>query len=80
MVKTIVTVLSSAINCKVLRIGRYEVLQIGSLISSYDCADIIEACADVLVKLEGHGGFEEVIGDCLFFIITSLYELPNVFE
>ncbi|KAM7512978.1 hypothetical protein LguiB_011853 [Lonicera macranthoides] len=63
LVKTIVTVLSSTINCKVLRIGRYEVLQIGSLISSYDCADIIEVCADVLVKLEGHGGSEEVIGD-----------------
>ncbi|KAF8400993.1 hypothetical protein HHK36_014296 [Tetracentron sinense] len=55
LVKTIVSVLSSSISCKVLRFQRYEFLQIGSSICSYDCVELIEACNDVLGRLEGHG-------------------------
>ncbi|KAK4342484.1 hypothetical protein RND71_038300 [Anisodus tanguticus] len=52
LVKTIATVLSSSIECKVLRTADVEVLQIGGLISGQDCTRIIESCADVLQKLE----------------------------
>ncbi|XP_059633100.1 uncharacterized protein LOC132275917 [Cornus florida] len=55
LVRTIVTVLSSTIACKVLRFQKEEVLQIGSTISRRDCAELIEFCADVLGRLDGHG-------------------------
>jgi len=51
-VKTIATVLSSSIECKVLKTADGEVLQIGGLISGQDCTRIVESCADVLQKLE----------------------------
>uniref|UniRef100_M1AL38 Uncharacterized protein n=1 Tax=Solanum tuberosum TaxID=4113 RepID=M1AL38_SOLTU len=52
LVKTIATVLSSSIECKVLKTADGEVLQIGGLISGQDCTRIVESCADVLQKLE----------------------------
>ena len=55
-VKTIVAVLSSSIECKVIKIGKNEVLRVGGSICRQDCAEIIEACVDVLEKLEGHRG------------------------
>ncbi|KAA8523244.1 hypothetical protein F0562_009667 [Nyssa sinensis] len=55
LVKTIVSVLSSSITCKVLRFQKEEVLRIGSVIPSHDCTELIEVCADVLGKLGGHG-------------------------
>lgn len=50
--KTIATVLSSSIECKVLRTADGDVLQIGGLISGQDCTRIVESCADVLQELE----------------------------
>lgn len=55
--QTIVGVLSSLVGCKVLRFRKDEVLLIGNSISGRDCGDLIEACSDVLGKLEGHRRF-----------------------
>ncbi|XP_055825057.1 uncharacterized protein LOC129893532 isoform X2 [Solanum dulcamara] len=52
LVKTIATVLSSSIVCKVLRTADGELLQIGGLISGQDCTRIVVSCADVLQELE----------------------------
>nr|GMD52588.1 uncharacterized protein LOC109169005 isoform X1 [Ipomoea batatas] len=60
MVKTIVTVLSSSVECEVVKCGSVEALQIGGSISGQDCVEMIEACADVLQKLEA---FRVVAGD-----------------
>lgn len=54
-VSTIVSVLSASISCKVLRHQNEEVLQIGSSISRHDCVELIEACNNVLDKLERRG-------------------------
>ncbi|KAF3439602.1 hypothetical protein FNV43_RR17880 [Rhamnella rubrinervis] len=54
-VETIVCVLSSSISCKVLRFQKDEVLLIGCSIFHRDCAYLVEACSDVLGKLEVHG-------------------------
>ncbi|KAI3790069.1 hypothetical protein L2E82_02882 [Cichorium intybus] len=54
-VNTLVSVLSSSINCKVSRLGKAEVLRIGSSISALDCVRVMESCADVLEKLTQHG-------------------------
>lgn len=54
--KTIVTVLSSSIECKVLRINQDQVLRVGGLISQSDCAGVLEMCAGILGKLDGHKG------------------------
>ncbi|KAI3524728.1 hypothetical protein L1887_03391 [Cichorium endivia] len=54
-VNTLVSVLSSSINCKVSRLGKAEVLRIGSSISAHDCVRVMESCADVLEKLTEHG-------------------------
>ncbi|KAL2501328.1 hypothetical protein Fot_35176 [Forsythia ovata] len=53
-VRTIATVLSSSIGCKLFRINEEEVLRVGGSISSRDCVDLIEACAAILGKLQGH--------------------------
>lgn len=55
--KTIVTVLLSSIRCDVFRSPKDEVLMIGSSISHRDCGNLIESCAEILGKLEGHGGY-----------------------
>ncbi|KAK4396923.1 hypothetical protein Sango_1528900 [Sesamum angolense] len=52
-VKTIVTVLSSSVECKVLRTNKERVLWVGGLVSRSDCANVMERCADILGKLEG---------------------------
>lgn len=54
-VNTIVSVLSSSIDCKVLRFGRAMVLQVGGSISASDCVGMMESCADVLGKLNENG-------------------------
>lgn len=54
--KTIVTVLSSSVECEVVKCGSVEALQIGGSISGQDCVEMIEACADVLQKLEAFRG------------------------
>ncbi|PRQ46839.1 hypothetical protein RchiOBHm_Chr2g0093321 [Rosa chinensis] len=58
-VKTIVTVLLSSIRCDVFRSPKDEVLMIGSSISHRDCGNLIESCAEILGKLEGHGKLSE---------------------
>ncbi|PON50466.1 hypothetical protein PanWU01x14_223310 [Parasponia andersonii] len=57
---TVVAVLSSSISCRAFRFQNDEVLLIGSSISRRDCADLIEACSDVLGKLDKHGGGGEI--------------------
>lgn len=57
MANTIVAALLSSVRCKVFRYPKDEILLIGSSISQRDCGHLIEACADVLEKLEGHGGY-----------------------
>lgn len=69
--KTIVTVLSSLVKCKVFRFDKEEVLRIGGTISSEDIVEVIEACADVLGKLEGHGGSEGVICYVFWMLVLS---------
>ncbi|XP_031252372.1 uncharacterized protein LOC116110295 [Pistacia vera] len=54
-VKTIISVLSSSITCKVISFRNEEILQIGSSISRHDCEELMEACNDVLEKLKGRG-------------------------
>ncbi|KAK6147717.1 hypothetical protein DH2020_018629 [Rehmannia glutinosa] len=54
--RTIVTVLSSSIECKVLRINKEQVLRVGGSISKSDCVNVMEGCADILRKLDGHKG------------------------
>ncbi|XP_011093729.1 uncharacterized protein LOC105173618 isoform X2 [Sesamum indicum] len=52
-VKTIVTILSSSVECTVLRTNEERVLRVGGLVSRSDCANVMERCADILGKLEG---------------------------
>ncbi|KAF2285143.1 hypothetical protein GH714_038816 [Hevea brasiliensis] len=54
-VKTIVSVLSSSISCKVLPFEKEEILRIGSSISQRDCLEFIEVVNDVVSKLDQHG-------------------------
>lgn len=61
LVQTIATVLSSSISCQVFRLQKDEVLQVGSSFSHQDCTELIEACADIVGKLEGHGEFVELL-------------------
>ncbi|CAA3015772.1 Hypothetical predicted protein [Olea europaea subsp. europaea] len=44
--RTIATVLTSSIGCKLFRINEEEVLRVGGSISSRDCVKIVEACAE----------------------------------
>ncbi|KAL8040353.1 hypothetical protein ABFX02_10G092400 [Erythranthe guttata] len=53
-VKTLVAVLSSSIECKVLKINSYRVLKVGGLIPGRDCGSVVEMCADILGKFDGH--------------------------
>ncbi|GMH04076.1 hypothetical protein Nepgr_005915 [Nepenthes gracilis] len=55
VVKTIVSVLSSSINCQVWNIQKKEVLLIGSSITRADYFKLLEACGEMLVKLDGSG-------------------------
>lgn len=68
---TIVSVLSSLIECEVLKSDKSEVLRIGGYISAHDCVRVMESCVDVLGKLTEHGGFIKV---------TFKYLLSKVFE
>lgn len=58
LVNTIVTVLSSSIACRVFQFQKDELFQVGSSISHRDCAELVEACAEVVGKLEGPGRIE----------------------
>ncbi|KAJ0959703.1 hypothetical protein J5N97_000630 [Dioscorea zingiberensis] len=57
-VQTIVAVLTSLASCKVIRLsgGCGELLQVGNSVSYEDCNELIQACADLVESLEGHGG------------------------
>ncbi|XP_076936362.1 uncharacterized protein LOC143603464 [Bidens hawaiensis] len=54
-VNTIVSVLCSLVDCKVLRFGKAEVLRVGSSVSGGECLVVMEACGDVLRKVNDHG-------------------------
>ncbi|GAB2268412.1 hypothetical protein Dimus_003374 [Dionaea muscipula] len=54
-VRTIQSVLSNLINCRVLRIGKKEVLQIGASIPRADCLKLMEALGNINAELERHG-------------------------
>lgn len=60
--KTIIGVLSSSITSKVISFRNEGILQIGSSISRHDCEELIEACNDVLEKLNGRGMY------CVLFL------------
>ncbi|KAL7095957.1 hypothetical protein ACP275_10G055100 [Erythranthe tilingii] len=53
-VKILVAVLSSSIECKVLKINSDQVLKVGGLIPGRDCGSVVEMCADILGKFDGH--------------------------
>ncbi|KAL3627044.1 hypothetical protein CASFOL_028407 [Castilleja foliolosa] len=55
-VRTIVAVLSSSIECKLLRINKDQVFRVGGLVSKSDCVNVLEGCAEILQKLDGHKG------------------------
>ncbi|XP_038699386.1 uncharacterized protein LOC119996719 [Tripterygium wilfordii] len=55
LVKTIASVLSSSVSCKVLLFKKEEALLIGCSISSGDCVELVEVFSDVIRKLDGHG-------------------------
>ncbi|KAL8456541.1 hypothetical protein ACS0TY_033837 [Phlomoides rotata] len=67
--KTIVTVLSSSIECKVLRINQDQVLRVGGLISRSDCASVLEMCAGILGKLDG------LKGDLCYLLIYNVFRV-----
>ncbi|KAK9275328.1 hypothetical protein L1049_022592 [Liquidambar formosana] len=75
-VKTIVAVLSSSISCKVLRFQEDEVLQIGSLVSSHDCVELIESCVDVIGRLEGYG----VLAHLLSYAVVRVVVLASFYQ
>ncbi|CAI0628312.1 unnamed protein product [Linum tenue] len=55
-VKTIASVLSSSVGCKVFRLGKEDVLRVGSSISRRDCFDLIDVVGgDTLSDLEERG-------------------------
>lgn len=68
-VKTIVAVLSSSINCKVIQCDEDSVLSIGGSISSRDIVELVEACGDILGKLKARGGSEEVHYNVLDYLV-----------
>jgi hypothetical protein len=45
----------------VFRFQKDKVLQVGSSFSRQDCTELVEACADIVGKLEVHGGFVELL-------------------
>ncbi|KAL6554959.1 hypothetical protein OROGR_006217 [Orobanche gracilis] len=58
-VRTIITVLSSSIQCKVLRIKKEQVFIVGGLIWKSDCVNFMNLMiksANILRKLDGHKG------------------------
>ncbi|KAG2718177.1 hypothetical protein I3760_03G207800 [Carya illinoinensis] len=82
LVQTIVTVLSSSISCEVFRVHTDEVLRVGSSFSRHDCFELIEACADVTWKLEGHGTLSQMLSCALVRLVISAsccrYLLPSI--
>ncbi|GAB4837803.1 hypothetical protein Ancab_027327 [Ancistrocladus abbreviatus] len=55
LVRTIISLLSSSVDCKVLMIRKQEVLRIGSSFSRADCFKLIEAWGHMLGRLQGPG-------------------------
>lgn len=59
--------LSTSIECKVVRINNEQILRVGGLILKSDCASIMEECAHILEKLNGTKGYI-----CTFFCFEYL--------
>ncbi|XP_075079656.1 uncharacterized protein LOC107813785 isoform X2 [Nicotiana tabacum] len=74
LVKTIATVLSTSIECKVLRTAQDEVLQVGGLISAQDCTRVIESCADIVQKLEG---FRQDLSTMILYAVVRVAVLAS---
>ncbi|CAH9083916.1 unnamed protein product [Cuscuta europaea] len=56
MVRTIVTVLSSSVECEVVKWGNEESIQVCRSIFGLDCVGTVETCSDIFQKLEASRG------------------------
>lgn len=54
--RTIVTILTSSVECKAFRVNNEQVMKVGGSIMRTDAATIMDWCDDLLGKLEGHKG------------------------
>ncbi|XP_021276678.1 uncharacterized protein LOC110411017 isoform X2 [Herrania umbratica] len=61
LVKTIVSVLSSSVNCKVFRLQNQEFLLIGSGSLGQNSVELVAMCNNVYAKLEGKGVFSHLL-------------------
>ncbi|GAV77682.1 hypothetical protein CFOL_v3_21153 [Cephalotus follicularis] len=71
-VKTIVSVLSASVGCKVWRFQNQEVLLIGSSITCGDCFELIQVCTEILGKLEGHGMLSNLLSRAVVRVAVSV--------
>ncbi|XP_050220191.1 uncharacterized protein LOC126670490 isoform X2 [Mercurialis annua] len=83
LVKTIISVLSSSISCKVLRLEKEEILQIGTLISMPDCIEFIEIVNDVVSRLEEQGIPSHLLSSAVARVAVSAscsrYLVPSIY-
>ncbi|XP_007012843.2 PREDICTED: uncharacterized protein LOC18588400 isoform X1 [Theobroma cacao] len=61
LVKTIVSVLSSSVNCKVFLLQNQEFLLIGSASLGQNSVELVEMCNNVYAQLEGKGVFSHLL-------------------
>ncbi|XP_031389413.1 uncharacterized protein LOC116202044 isoform X1 [Punica granatum] len=71
LVKTIAAALSSSVSCKVVKFANAEALLIGSSILERDRVELIEACSDVLVKLNDNGMHSHMLLDAVVRVTFS---------
>ncbi|XP_059431855.1 uncharacterized protein LOC132165349 isoform X2 [Corylus avellana] len=66
---------------QVFRFQKDEVLQVGSSFSRQDCTELVEACADIVGKLEGHGVLAQMLSCAVVRVVISAscyrYLLPS---
>lgn len=60
--------LSTSIECKVVRINNEQILRVGGLILRSDCASVMDECAHILEKLDVTKGYI-----CTFLRFEFLY-------
>ncbi|XVE54092.1 hypothetical protein DITRI_Ditri03aG0053900 [Diplodiscus trichospermus] len=78
LVKTIVSVLSSSVNCKVFRLQNEEFLLIGSASFGLNCVELVEMFNNVYAKLEGKGAFSHLLLRAVVkvAVLASRYQYP----
>ncbi|KAL9677467.1 hypothetical protein QQ045_005699 [Rhodiola kirilowii] len=59
-VNTIIQLLSSSVACRAIATKKEEVLVVGSLLSNFDCLQVVEACNGVIGALEKRGMVSEM--------------------